>query len=93
MYSRLGRKLRKSRCSMALPVVPIVTLATSETYEKAAGDALASQSLRPPDPPDKLLPLTYGKVFTAIPRLTKVNTPNINNKISQVWGLPRTVQD
>ena len=33
-------------------------------------------------------PLTYGKVFGAIPRVTGVNTPNINDKIAQKWGLP-----
>ena len=34
-------------------------------------------------------PLTYGKVFGAIPRMTKaVNTPTINQKISAAFGLP-----
>ena len=34
-------------------------------------------------------PLTYGKVFGAIPRMTKaINTPVINNRISDVFGLP-----
>ena len=34
-------------------------------------------------------PLTYGKVFGAIPRMTKaINTPVINSRISDVFGLP-----
>ena len=33
-------------------------------------------------------PLTFGKVFGAIPRVTSVNTPNINELISKRWGLP-----
>ena len=38
---------------------------------------------------DSASPLTYGKVFGAIPRMTKaINTPTINQKISVVFGLP-----
>ena len=33
-------------------------------------------------------PLTYGKVFGVIPRVTGVNTPNINERIAKKWGLP-----
>ena len=33
-------------------------------------------------------PLTFGKVFGAIPRVTAVNTPNINDRIAKRWGLP-----
>ena len=33
-------------------------------------------------------PLTYGKVFGAIPRVTGVSTPNINEKIAKPWNLP-----
>ena len=33
-------------------------------------------------------PLTYGKVFGEIPRVTGVNTPNINDRIAKKWGLP-----
>ena len=34
-------------------------------------------------------PLTYGKVFGAIPRMTKaINTPVINSRISDMFGLP-----
>ena len=36
----------------------------------------------------KMSPLTYGKVFGAIPRVTGVNTPNINQRIAKPWGLP-----
>ena len=44
----------------------------------------------PPDLPQqsRYSPLTYGKVFGAIPRVTGVNTPNINDRIAQKWGLP-----
>ena len=42
-----------------------------------------------PDPGQATVsPLTFGKVFGAIPRVTAVNTPNINNRIAQRWGLP-----
>jgi hypothetical protein len=34
-------------------------------------------------------PLTFGKVFQAIPRMTKaINTPIINIRIAQAFGLP-----
>ena len=34
-------------------------------------------------------PLTYGKVFGAIPRMSKaINTPVINIRIAQAFGLP-----
>ena len=34
-------------------------------------------------------PLTFGKVFGAIPRMTKaINTPTINQRISAAFGLP-----
>ena len=33
-------------------------------------------------------PLTYRKVFSAIPRVTAISTPNINQSIAQKWGLP-----
>ena len=34
-------------------------------------------------------PLTYGKVFGAIPRMSKsINTPVINQRVSVVFGLP-----
>ena len=36
----------------------------------------------------KLSPLTYDKVFGAIPRVTGVNPPNINQRIAKPWGLP-----
>ena len=36
----------------------------------------------------RMSPLTYGKVFGAIPRVTDVNTPNINQRIAKPWGLP-----
>ena len=42
----------------------------------------------PADPIPNFSPLTFGKVFGAIPRVTGVNTPNINQKIAKPWGLP-----
>ena len=57
------------------------------------GGALAPVLEEPPDqsaPPEqpRQSPLTYGKVFGAIPRVTGVNTPNINHLVAQKWGLP-----
>ena len=43
--------------------------------------------LGPPEQP-RQSPLTYAKVFGAIPRVTGVNTPNINHLVAQKWGLP-----
>ena len=38
---------------------------------------------------DQDSPLTYGKVFSMIPRMTKtINTPVINQRISEVFGVP-----
>ena len=69
----------------ALPTVPLVGL--------AAGDSSASGAEEPPEPdPPHQSPLTYGKVFGAIPRITGVTTPNINSKIAVKFGLP-CVQD
>ena len=39
-------------------------------------------------PNSHLSPLTFGKVYLALPRVTGVNTPNINAKIAKPWGLP-----
>ena len=36
----------------------------------------------------RVSPLTFGKVFGEIPRVTGVNTPNINDRIARKWGLP-----
>ena len=72
---------------MALPVVPSTGLPCSGLVLQQSAEA--SQLMEPPKPPDKPSPLTYGKVFGAIPRVTQVNTPNINQLISQVWGLPQ----
>ena len=53
---------------------------------------MASEPFAGNEPPGgsgpKLSPLTYGKVYGAIPRVTGVNTPNINQKIAKPWGLP-----
>ena len=87
MLRLLKRILKESSFTKALPVVPLVPLKPSEASLQPEGEA--SQSLVPSEPPDNHSPLTYGKVFNAIPRVTKVNTPNINQRISQVWGLPR----
>ena len=56
---------------------------------QAAGDGLASGVQEPsgPDLPHQS-PLTFGKVYLALPRVTGVNTPNINSKIAEKWGLP-----
>ena len=57
------------------------------------GGALAPVQEEPPDQPGppgqpRQSPLTYGKIYAAIPRVTGVNTPNINNLVAQQWGLP-----
>ena len=57
------------------------------------GDPPELDSGEPPGVPRQTRhsPLTYGKVFGALPRVTGVNTPNINGKIAQKWGLPPVV--
>ena len=51
-------------------------------------DDPASGSSAQPATRTNLSPLTFGKVFGLIPRVTGVNTPNINHKIAKLWGLP-----
>ena len=52
-----------------------------------SGVCLAGGGGQPPDFTCQS-PLTYGKVFCLIPRVTAVNTPNINERIAQKFGLP-----
>ena len=88
------RLLRRSRrFTKALPLLPLTPLSSSgEPSEpvQSAGDASVSKpAAEPPDKgPSGQSPLTFGKVFGAIPRVTQVNTPNINQRISEVFGLP-----
>ena len=77
----------------ALPIVPLVPFNSGEPpllpHLHARGDSSASGVKEPPEPdPPHQSPLTFGKVFGAIPRVTGVNTPNINSKIAEKWGLP-----
>ena len=55
---------------------------------KPAGDAVHGGG--PPGHSEaqaRTSPLTYQKVFSEIPRVTGVNTPNINDKIAKPWNL------
>ena len=77
----------------ALPIVPLVTLNPVEVpllpQLYGHGDTNAPEVEEPPEPdPPHQSPLTFGNVFNAIPRVTGVNTPNINSKIAEKWGLP-----
>ena len=51
-----------------------------------------SSENEPPDHPElptpTQSPLTYGKVFLALPRVTNCKTPEINSKIANLWNLP-----
>ena len=77
----------------ALPIVPLVPSNSGEPplppHPHAGGDSSTSGVEEPPEPdPPHQSPLTFGKVFVAIPRVNGVNTPNINSKIAEKWGLP-----
>ena len=68
-------------------------IVSSAEPARGGGGALTPVQEEPPDqpgPPEqpRQSPLTYGKVFGAIPRVTGVNTPNINHLVAQKWGLP-----
>ena len=80
MFRLIGRRLMSSPYTMAVPLVPLISSGSA-----SVGDAAVEAE--PPDPAHHS-PLTYGKVFDAIPRVTGVNTPNINSRISEKWGLP-----
>ena len=46
----------------------------------------------PEEPPDHpslptKSPLTYGRVYLELPRVTSCKTPDINTKIAKPWGL------
>jgi hypothetical protein len=84
MFRLIGRRLTRSPYAKAVPLVPLISSGSSSAVQ-SAGDA--GVEAEPPDP-DHHSPLTYGKVFTAIPRVTGVNTPNINSRIAEKWGLP-----
>ena len=54
-----------------------------------AGDEGDDGTAIPGDRAARVSPLTYGKVFGAIPRMSKsINTPVINQRVSDVFGLP-----
>ena len=68
-------------------------IVSSAEPARGGGGALTPVQEEPPDqpgPPEqpRQSPLTYAKVFGAIPRVTGVNTPNINHLVAQKWGLP-----
>ena len=79
------------------PVLPLATTSWSGDYaSENEGEDLAppSSGQEAPDGDSEEVhatpsPLTYGKVFGAIPRMTKaINTPTINQRISAAFGLP-----
>ena len=82
------RWLRVLISSPALPVA----VSPSEVDESTGDDHAIGDDGQTGDGDecaDSASPLTYGKVFGAIPRMTKaINTPTINQKISVVFGLP-----
>ena len=104
MFRLIGRRLTTSPYAKAVPLVPLISSGSSSAVQSAGDAGVAAEppdpdhhspltagdagvEAEPPDP-EHHSPLTYGKVFTAIPRVTGVNTPNINSKISEKWGLP-----
>ena len=87
------RFLRRSRFTKALPLLPLTSLSSSgepsESVHSAGDVSVPRPAAEPPNKdPSRQSPLTFGKVFGAIPRVTQVNTPNINQRISDVFGLP-----
>ena len=91
MFKLLARHL----CPAVLPLASLSSTAPSSPQHHARGDidledngVGAGVSNVASRASTRESPLTFGKVFTAIPRVTAINTPNINRRISQVWGLP-----
>ena len=86
MFRLCGHKwLRVLKSSPALPVAASSSRDDLASVDDGqSGDGRVSE-----DVVDKASPLTFGKVFGAIPKMTKaLNTPTINQKISAVFGLP-----
>lgn len=91
MLRLLGRHHRLPPFFKSVPLVPVALL-SSEDAPETAGDAEATV-VEAGDSSGaggaQNSPLTYGKVFDKIPRMTKtINTPVINQRISEVFGLP-----
>ena len=90
MFKLLARHL----CPAVLPLASLSSTSPSSPNHPARGDDVggngvgASVSNVASRASTRESPLTFGKVFTAIPRVTAITTPNINKRISQVWGLP-----
>ena len=84
---------------VSTPVLPLAHLSSEPPSSTAgtSGDDSANHGQPAPgvasghsgEHAELVSPLTYGKVFGAIPRMTKaVNTPVINQRISATFGLP-----
>ena len=73
----------------SVPLVPVALL-SSEDAPETSGDATVFEAGDSSGAGgDQDSPLTYGKVFSMIPRMTKtINTPVINQRISEVFGVP-----
>ena len=83
---------------VSTPVLPLAHLSSeppSSTVGTSGDDSTSHGQPAPgvaPGHAELVSPLTYGKVFGAIPRMTKaVNTPVINQRISATFGLPALV--
>ena len=78
---------------VSTPLLPLAHLSSEPPSSTVSGDDSANLGQPAPghsgEHAELVSPLTYGKVFGAIPRMTKaVNTPVINQRISATFGLP-----
>ena len=89
MLRLLGHHHRLPPFLKSVPLVPVALL-SSEDAPETSGDATVFEAGDSSGAGgDQDSPLTYGKVFSMIPRMTKtINTPVINQRISEVFGVP-----
>ena len=94
MFRLIGQKSRWPPSLLSLPIVPLAFVSGDSSQPVLAGggdhgEGAAGAGGDTEGGAAHVSPLTFGKVFQAIPRMTKaINTPIINIRIAQAFGLP-----
>ena len=100
----MGLKSRWPPSLLSLPIVPLADISEDSSQPVLAGGDYGKVVAGAGDDHGKVAagaggdtgggaahvsPLTFGKIFGVIPRMTKaINTPIINIRIAQAFGLP-----
>ena len=97
MFRLLGKHPSWPPFLKSMPGVPVAASCSSEAPSNPLeansvannGVAVVGSNGNTGEKDDHASPLTFGKVFNLIPRMTKaMNTPVINQRISAAFGLP-----